>query len=112
MVISQLRQRLEILWQLIERNEGGGGGSSGDSYTKQESDARYVQKEAGKGLSTNDFTDAYKNQISTNATNIGALESAIDSLFTPSNITISEGGNLDADTLALVALHQPIQLNH
>lgn len=112
MIISQLRQRLEILWQLIERNDGGGGGGSGDSYTKQESDARYVQKVSGKGLSTNDFTDAYKNQISTNATNIGALDSAIDSLFTPSNITVSEGGNLDADTLALVELHQPIQLNH
>lgn len=110
MIISQLRQRLEILWQLIEGYEGGGGGS-GDAYTKQESDARYVQKVAGKGLSTNDFTDAYKNQISTNATNIGALDSAIDSLFTPSSITISEGGNVDADTLALAALHQPIRLN-
>ena len=108
MVISQLRQRLEILWQLIERNEGGG---SDDSYTKQESDARYVQKVQGKGLSTNDFTDAYKNQIGTNATNIGALDSAIDSLFTPSNITVSESGYLDSTTLDLVELHQPIRLN-
>lgn len=119
LIISQLRQRLEILWQLIERQAAGGGGTGGDSYTKQESDARYVQKENGKGLSSNDFTDAYKDQIGTNesditalSTALGTLESDIDSLFTPSNITVVEGGTVGADTLALVQLHQPIRLNN
>lgn len=32
-------------------------------YNKEESDARYVQKEAGKGLSTNDYTTLEKNKL-------------------------------------------------
>lgn len=113
-IVSQIRQRLEILCQQVyEIDPHGGGGTppSEDVYTKEQADAKFVQKIAGKGLSTNDFTNEYLNQIGTNATNIGALDSAIDSLFTPSSITVSEGGNLDATTLGLAELHQPIRLN-
>ena len=36
-----------------------------------------VDKESGKGLSTNDFTNSYKEQIGTNTTNISNLSSSI-----------------------------------
>lgn len=113
-IVSQIRQRLEILCQQVyEIDPHGGGGTppSEDVYTKEQADAKFVQKIAGKGLSTNDFTNEYLTQIGTNATNIGALDSAIDALFTPSSITVSEGSYLDADTKALAELHQPIKLN-
>ena len=38
-------------------------GSDIDAYTKAESDARFVQKENGKGLSTNDYTDEDKRKV-------------------------------------------------
>jgi hypothetical protein len=38
-------------------------GSDIDAYTKVESDARFVQKVNGKGLSTNDYTDADKQKV-------------------------------------------------
>lgn len=47
---------------LLARNLGGSGGTI-DAYTKAQTDAlldRKVDKETGKGLSTNDFTDTYK----------------------------------------------------
>ena len=37
-----------------------------DAYTKAQSDAKYVQKETGKGLSTNDFTNTYKTNVDSN----------------------------------------------
>jgi len=38
-------------------------GSDIDAYTKAESDARFVQKVNGKGLSTNDYTDEDKRKV-------------------------------------------------
>lgn len=38
-------------------------GSDIDTYTKAESDARFVQKVNGKGLSTNDYTDEDKQKV-------------------------------------------------
>lgn len=42
----------------------------------------YVVKEEGKGLSTNDFTDAYKSQVDTNKSDISALKSKTDATNT------------------------------
>lgn len=41
------------------------GGDPVDAYTKAQSDARYVQQEAGKQLSTNDYTDSDKKAVET-----------------------------------------------
>lgn len=79
LIVSQIRQRLEILYQEIDKIESGGGGSPEDAYTKAQSDALFVKKVAGKGLSTNDFTDAYENQIDTNTTNITNLTTDVNS---------------------------------
>lgn len=41
-----------------------------DGYSQAQADARFVQKEEGKGLSTNDYTNADKTKV-TNLTNLG-----------------------------------------
>lgn len=60
-------------WRLLE---GGGGGDLSSYYTKTETNNlldNKVDKVSGKGLSTNDFTDAYKQQIDDNKTAIDTL---------------------------------------
>lgn len=43
--LSLIRQRLELLWQEVERLEGeGGGGGGDDSYTKAQTDALLAEK--------------------------------------------------------------------
>lgn len=42
-------------WQYI--------GSEGPYYTKSESNEKFVEKETGKGLSSNDFTNAYRTKL-------------------------------------------------
>lgn len=63
-----------------------------------------VDKVAGKGLSTNDFTTAYKNQIDTNTSNIGNLSNltttAKDNLVAAINEAAQSGGGAsDLDDL-------------
>lgn len=53
--IGLIKQRLEILWQLVESLETGGGGSPSDAYTKAQTDALLngkVDKVAGSSLMT------------------------------------------------------------
>lgn len=38
LILSQMRQRLEILYQMVDELEKGGGGGSDDSYTKAQTD--------------------------------------------------------------------------
>ena len=60
-------------WRLLE---GGGGGDLSSYYTKTETNNlldNKVDKVSGKDLSTNDFTDAYKQQIDDNKTAIETL---------------------------------------
>lgn len=54
-LIGQIRQRLEILYQMFEQLEQGGGGSPTDAYTKAQTDALLngkVDKVAGSSLMT------------------------------------------------------------
>lgn len=111
LIVSQIRQRLEILYQEIDKIEGGGGVSPDDAYTKEQSDALFVKKVAGKGLSTNDFTNAYKNQIDTNTTNIANLALDVNSIFEQENFTVSEGSVLPSDTASVLAKHRPFIMN-
>lgn len=54
--------------------------------------ANKVDKVTGKGLSTNDFTTAYKNQIDTNTSNI-ANKLEASNIKAGTNITVSTSGN-------------------
>jgi hypothetical protein len=53
-----------------------------------------VDKEEGKGLSTNDFTDQYKNQIEENTLNVGRVSDIVDE----NNYRIGNLDNLNTDT--------------
>ena len=44
MELSKIKQRLEILWQEVEKLEAEGGGGSGDAYTKAQTDALLAEK--------------------------------------------------------------------
>lgn len=82
-----------------------------DGYSQAQADARFVQKEEGKGLSTNDYTNADKTKV-TNLTNyvtggtgnLNALEVKAKNL-TVNGSKVWHAGNdgsgsgLDADTL-------------
>lgn len=53
----------ETIFEALETTVGNKANSA-DVYTKTESDNLYVTKEAGKGLSTNDYTTAEKSKLS------------------------------------------------
>ena len=88
-------------WRLLE---GGGSGDLSSYYTKTETNNLLndkVDKVSGKDLSTNDFTDAYKQQIDDNkiaidilngdSTVIGSVDSKIATAYTDStNYTDNE----------------------
>lgn len=79
---------------------------TGDTYTKAEVDTMLAEKvntEEGKGLSSNDFTDSDKAQISANKAGIGAVAnrgsknqldvSQTSSTMNAGNITITKGAD-------------------
>lgn len=112
----------EILLGLIKANSGGGGGGTTDysdlsnkpqinnvtlSGNKSASDLGLVASVEGKGLSSNDFTDAYKTAIGDNATAIsgikngeeinsfGGVESALTDKADASDVKKEFGGTLE-----------------
>jgi hypothetical protein len=51
-----------------------------------------VDKVSGKGLSTNDFTTAYKNKIDTNANNISTVTTDLNNHINDTNVHIPSNG--------------------
>ena len=89
--IFKLRIREALDGSVTEPSEG-----SGTSYdilkldvskVKQDLQTK-VDKVEGKGLSTNDFTDEYKTQITDNKSNIGTLRSDVDTKSTVEEMSI------------------------
>ena len=78
-------------------------------YDKTASDARYVQKESGKGLSTNDYTTTEKTKL--NGIETGATKTTIDSSLSSSStnpvqnkvINTALSGKANSTDLATVA---------
>lgn len=100
LIISQIRQRLEILYQMVdelEREGGGGGGGGTTNY--------------------NDLTNkpSINNQILTGNKSLSDLGAAtpsdITSAFAPSTITLAEGGTFPSDSRTLLTEHKPINVN-
>lgn len=69
LIISQIRQRLEILYQMVDELESGGG--SGDSYTKAQTDALLAQKQ--DTLAFNGTYSASTNKAATVSTITNAI---------------------------------------
>lgn len=86
---------------------------SGDAYTKSQSDAKYVVKVEGKGLSSNDYTSAEKTKLEgiENGANKYVLPSDVvkdaNYVHTDTNFTAADKAEVDkvaskADTSALI----------
>ena len=116
LIINQIRQRLEILYQIVEDLENGD--DPGDNYyTKAQVNALLIGKVdvvAGKGLSTNDYTNADKAAVASIADisyNLGVLESVVDGLFDPLDETIAQGGEVSSAQKADIREQKPISIN-
>ena len=85
-----------------EKNPGGGGGGGGgDSYSRAEIDRMMlgkVDKVNGKGLSTNDFTDADKTKV-TNAISSTDAQSLIDTSQTSQENSFVDITSSDIDDM-------------
>lgn len=97
LIISQIRQRLEILYQMVDELEGGGGGGGTTNYN----DLSNKPSIAGVQLTGNKT-----------ASDLGlATPSDITNAFAPSTITLAEGGTFPSSQRGLLADHKPINVN-
>ena len=104
LILSQMRQRLEILYQMVDELErGGGGGGGDDSYTKAQTDALLALKADKSSTYT-------KSEVNTALSN-KANTRAVTEIFTTYNISISEGQSLSSTLTDWLRLHKPINLN-
>ncbi len=101
LIMSQIRQRLEILYQMVEELETSGG--SGDAYTKAQTDTLLALKADKSSTYTKTQTD--------NLLNMKANVSDLNELFATDDITASEGQNLPSFLTDWLRLHKPINLN-
>lgn len=97
-IISQIRQRLEILYQMVNELEGGGGGGGGTT-------------------NYNDLSNkpSINNQVLTGNKSLSDLGAAtptdITDAFAPSTITLAEGGTFPSGSRTLLSQHKPINVN-
>lgn len=103
LILSQMRQRLEILYQMVNELEESGGGSGGDSYTKAQTD-RLLGYKADKSST---YTKTEVNSL----LNGKANTSDVNELFATDDITISEGQTLSSDLSDWLRLHKPLNIN-
>lgn len=116
LIINQIRQRLEILYQEVDALQNGD--DPGENYyTKQQVNSLLngkVDVVAGKGLSANDYTNADKaavGSISEISYNLGILESDVAGLFDPLDETIAQGGEVSATQKVDIGEQRPISMN-
>lgn len=97
LVISQMRQRLEILYQMVDELEAGGGGGGTTNY--------------------NDLSNkpSINNQVLTGNKTLGDLGAAtpsdITQAFSPSTIELAEGGTFPSGSRSLLTEHKPLNVN-
>ena len=110
LIISQIRQRLEILYQMVEELErqGPGPGPSPDGTTNYNELSNKPQIE-GTTLSGN--KTAAQLGLAT-ASSVSSIVSRFEDLITPDNITVADNGYLPSSVDSRLTLHQPIMLNH
>jgi hypothetical protein len=100
LIISQIRQRLEILYQMVDELESGGGGGGGGGTTDY-NDLSNKPQINGVTLSGNKTLSALG----------AATPSDITDAFAPSTISLVEGGTFPSDSRTLLTEHKPINVN-
>lgn len=95
--IGMIKQRLEILYQMVDELEAGGGDGGTTNY--------------------NDLTNkpSINNQVLTGNKSLSDLGAAthsdITQAFSPSTINLVEGGTFPSDSRTLLTEHKPINVN-
>ena len=98
MELSKLKQRLEILWQEVERLERETPGPGGTTNYEELSNKPSINGHTLTGNKT--------------SSQLGlTTESDITDAFTPSDISIAEGGTFPSDSRTLLSEHKPIMVN-
>lgn len=108
LIISQIRQRLEILYQMVEELENQSPGPSPGGTTDYNDLSNKPQIE-GTTLSGN--KTAAQLGLATSSS-VSSITSRFEDLITPDNITIEDNEQVPSTIDSRLALHQPIMLNH
>lgn len=112
LIISQIRQRLEILYQMIEELESGGGGEPGSSNYNDLTNKPSINNITLTGnKTTTQLGLASAAQINQTNTNISNLTNTVNDIFTPDNITLNDGGFFPQIAMEWISLHKPISVN-
>lgn len=108
LIISQIRQRLEILYQMVEEleNQPSPGPGPGTSDYDDLSNKPSINNVELKGNKT-----AAQLGLATSSS-VSSITSRFEDLITPDNISIEDNGQLPSSIDSRLALHQPIMLNH
>lgn len=97
--IGMIKQRLEILYQMVDQLEAGGGGGGGGTTNYNELSNK--PSIAGQQLVGNKTLS-----------DLGAATpSDITNAFSPSTITLAEGGTFPSAQRSLLSEHKPINVN-
>lgn len=108
LIISQIRQRLEILYQMVEEleNQPGPGPGPGTSDYDDLSNKPSINNVELSGNKT-----AAQLGLATSSS-VSSITSRFEDLITPDNIEVEDDGELPSSIDSRLALHQPIMLNH
>lgn len=108
LIISQIRQRLEILYQMVEEleNQPGPGPGPGTSDYDDLSNKPSINDVELSGNKT-----AAQLGLATSSS-VSSITSRFEDLITPDNIEVEDDGELPSSIDSRLALHQPINLNH
>lgn len=104
MDLNKMKQRIEVLWQEVQKLEAEGGGSSGGDYSELSNKPSINNVQLNGDKSGSDLGLASTTSVST-------LSNKVDSIFTPSSISIVEGGTFPETSRSLLTNHKPINLN-
>lgn len=110
LIISQIRQRLEILYQMVEELENQPGPTPpGPGGTTDYNDLTNKPQIGGTTLSGN--KTAAQLGLAT-ASGLSSIVSRFEDLITPDNIEVEDNQQLPLSISSRLTLHQPIMLNH
>lgn len=110
LIISQIRQRLEILYQMVEELEREPGPTPpGPGGTTDYNDLTNKPSIEGTTLSGN--KTAAQLGLATSSS-VSSITSRFEDLITPDNIEVEDNGELPVSVNSRLTLHQPLMLNH
>ena len=105
LIVSQIRQRLEILWNLVDELEGGGGGGGTSDYSDL-SNKPQINSTTLEGNKT-----AAQLGLAT-STAVSGLTERFNDLFALDNVNLQTDDEYPTTLDGLLALHEPVNINN